>query len=145
MAKRNVSAKLVIHKPILEVFTFITDITYYPSWSDLTLVEKNSGTGEVGTLYTLTKKTMLGVESAQVEISQKLTPFHFAFQDKSKDFVSEFGFRLRDMGGETEVTAYHEAHILFFSGFFASNVLTGANTELSLRNVLTKLKAAIEG
>lgn len=144
MAKRIVSAKIIINKPALDVFKFICDIEYYPLWSDLAAVKKLTGTGEVGTIYELTKGTLLGKESAPVEISQKLTPLHFAFQDKSKDFVSEFGFRLRDMGEATEVTAYHEAQIMFFSGFFASNVLTGANTEVSLKAVLKKLKAAIE-
>ncbi len=145
MTKRVVSSKLIINKPILDVFTFVSDIEYYPSWNDLSAVIKVSGTGEVGTVYTLTKKTVFGVESAPVEISQKLTPFHFAFQDKTKEFISEFGFRLRDMGEQTEVTAYHEANITFFVGFFASNVLTGANTEISLRGVLIKLKSALEG
>lgn len=143
MAKRTVSAKLVIQKPILDVFKFISDIEYYPYWSDLSSIEKISGTGEVGTEYFLKKKTVFGMESATVQISQKVTPFHFAFQDKTKEFISEFGFRLRDMGEQTEVTVYHEANILFFSGFFASNVLTGANTEVSLRGILTKLKVAI--
>lgn len=145
MSKRVVSSKIVIDKPVLTVYTFVSDIEYYPMWSDLSSVQKISGTGEVGTVYTLTKRTVFGSESAPVEISQKLTPHHFAFQDKTKEFISEFGFRLRAMGDTTEVTAYHEANILFFSGFFASNVLTGANTEFSLRGVLQKLKAAIEG
>lgn len=145
MSKRSVSAKIIINKPSLAVFTFVTDIQYYPMWSDLSSVEKVSGTGEVGTVYTLTKRTVFGSESAPVEISQKITPYQFAFQDKTKEFISEFGFRLREIGDTTEVTAYHEANILFFSGFFASNVLTGANTEISLRKVLQKLKAAIEG
>lgn len=144
MSKRRIAATVALDKPILRVYTFICDIAYYPFWTDISSVEKVSGTGEVGSIYTLTKRTMFGKESTPVEICQKVAPYHFAFQDKSKSFISEFGFQLKDLGEQTEITVYHEAQVRFFSGFLESNLVTGANTEVSLKKLLGSLQAALE-
>lgn len=142
MSKRVVSASIVLDKSPNQVFHFVTDVAYYPFWSDIRLVEKVSGTGEVGTVYRFSSKTLFGKESALVEVSAKEAPLHFAFQDKTKSFISEFGYRIEALDNQTKLTVYHQAQVRFFSGFLSSNPITGVNTELSLQQLLTKLKAA---
>lgn len=133
---------MVLNKSALQAYGFITDMDYYPYWSDVSHIEKVSGTGEVGTIYKIIKKTFLGKEEALLEVVQKIAPNHFALQDKTKSFVSIFGFRIEEMGDQCRLTVYHEAQLNFFSGFLSANPVTGVNSKLSLEQLLMKIKAA---
>lgn len=142
MSRKIVSASIVLDKSALEAYGFITDLDYYPYWSDIKHVEKVSGTGEVGSVYRLSKKTFVGKEEALVEVVHKVAPSHFAFRDQTKSHVSIFGFRIEDRGDQCLLTVYHEAQLNFFSGFLSANPITGVNNRFSLEELLKRIKAA---
>lgn len=143
MAKRIISASAIIDKSSIDVYKFVTDLAYYPYWNDVISIVKVSGSGEVGTIYNVTKPKIIGKSTVPIEIARKEMPLCFAFLDKSKAFASELGFKLSEEQGKTKVQVYHRVEAGLLSGFFGSNPITGSSSEEVFAEFLEKLKSAL--
>lgn len=143
MAKKFISTYAIIDKSPIDVYKFITDLAYYPYWADVSSITKVSGSGEVGTIYSVTRSKLIGTSTVQIEITQKEMPLFFAFADKSKPFFSEFGFKLSEDQDRTKIVVYHQVDAGLLSGFFSSNPITGSSSEKVFKALLEKLQFAL--
>ena len=111
----NVEIKFIVAKPIENVFEFISDIPNYSNWvpanSNFFIETIMTSGGAIGLGATYTDR-LRGFVTSYGEIARYSPPHEIALLERKtflgmRLFDANFSYRLRAVGGETEV--FHKA------------------------------------
>lgn len=137
---KRIDKNILIKNSPDQVFSFISTLENLPSFTTISSIEKVSGSGDVGSIY-----SVLGnVKATQIEVTKKTTPLIFAWQDKGVLYENEIGYEILETDGMTKVTTYIQLNVSLITNLLTINFLTDNNLQLEMENTLSKLKTHLE-
>ncbi|MHA1975912.1 MAG: SRPBCC family protein [Candidatus Hodarchaeales archaeon] len=143
------SATAIIHKPINEIFSFITNVENQDQWVDGSSDTKLSSENDLrkGSIfegkYTYSGKT----HEIQYEVVNFSPPTLFGIKSPKGPFPFESRLDLKDVDGHTEVTNTIDAgsdHILTSMMFFLFKPVLRRQMNKQMKKELNKLKTILE-
>ncbi len=144
MAKRKVSAEIIINRPVAEVFTFIKDMNNHATWQTGVLESKITSEGEVqvGSTYKYITQMMGRQISTTGEIITCDPNERFMYRSTSGPFQIAGGYTFEIMGDSTMVTQRIVADI---EGFFRlAESIVVRSVQRNIQNNLMTLKETLE-
>lgn len=144
MAKRKVSAEVVINRPVEEVFNFIKDMDNHAAWQMGVLESKITSEGEVGVGSTYKYVTqMMGRQiSTEGEIITCDPSHQFMYRSTSGPFQIVGGYTFERVDGGTKVIQRIVADI---GGFFRlAEPIVVRSVQRNIGNNLMTLKETLE-
>lgn len=144
MAAIEKTAGIMIKRPLVEVFNFVTDPGNFPLWQPFVIEAAITSKGPmaVGATYRYKFKAM----DNEIETHGVITAYRafseYAYEATSGPFPIKGGFKFQEVDGFVEVTVYGEAEP---SGYFSmAGPLIGMLLGRQLRTTLQNLKEILE-
>lgn len=142
-------ARIIINKPIEEVYTFITDVTNNDKWVEGASDTQLTSEGEVSAgsvfegKYTYSGKT----HDISYEVVNISPPNHFRVKSLTGPFPFESWLDLKDMNGKTEISNTIEAgsdHFITTLMFIFLKPILRRQMNKQMEKELVNLKKLVE-
>ena len=144
MAKKKVSAEVIINRPVKEVFNFIKDMNNHVNWQTGVLESSITSEGDVGvgTTYKYITQMMGRKISTTGEIITCDPNERFMYRSTSGPFQIAGGYTFEQESGGTKATQRIVADI---EGFFRlAETIVVRSVQRNIQNNLLTLKETME-